>query len=56
MNIDKIREQAQAEIDGERHDEAVGLIRLKLKQIENAKKVLRNLEHELEVLEEDLAE
>jgi UDP-N-acetylglucosamine 2-epimerase len=53
-NFDNIVEEAKKELLEERTKAAKGSIKNKLRDIANAKRVLRNLEEELEVLVRDL--
>lgn len=56
LNIDNIKAQALEELTKEMLDEATDKIKDKLREIERAKKVLKNLQEELKVILADLAE
>lgn len=54
LDYKKIREEAQAEVDKERAEKAKARIKDKLKALEQAKQVVKNLERELIDLEDEL--
>lgn len=56
FDVKKVREDAEKEFRKEREKEAKSKIIDKLKELEAAKKIVRNLEAELKVIEADIAE
>ena len=52
--IDAAMLAAQQEIDKERQTKNVGLFKFKLKQIEDTKVILKNLEREMEALKDEM--
>lgn len=56
FNIKEIEKEAKEELGNEQAQNAKTKIKSKLKQIEQARKVVRNLEHEYDMLLEDIGE
>ena len=56
LDIKKIKEQARLEVSREAEEKAKDLIKIKIKEIETAKKIVRNLERELEDLYSEITE
>ena len=54
LDFKKIKEDAQKEFDEERETVAKRKIKAKLKELDTAKQVVKNLERELEDLEDEL--
>ena len=54
INAGEIKKAAQKQILEERKERAVKLITAKVKEVESARRVLENLEAELEELERDI--
>lgn len=56
LDIKKIKEEALKEVNKDAEEKAKSLIKNKLREVEQARKILRNLERELEDLYVDIAE
>lgn len=56
IDIKKVKEQAQLEVVKEHEEAAKIKIKTKLKELETAKKIVRNLERELEDLYAEITE
>ncbi len=54
FDIKEVEKEARIELAAEQADKAKGKIKTLLKQIEASRKVTINLEHELEVLMQDI--
>ena len=54
LNVNNILAEAQAEFDKERREKAIKLLKAKLKEKENAKLVLANIQRELDDLVEQV--
>lgn len=56
VNFKDVKEAAIQEVDKEKMDEAKNRYKIKLKQLEDARKVVRNVEREIEDLEDELSQ
>lgn len=56
LDIKKVKEDAKKEWLKEKEEDAKGLIKDKLVEVEDARKIVRNLERELEDLYADITE
>jgi len=56
MSIEEIKAEAVKEFNEEKAKEAKGRIKTKLKELDKAKKVVTNIERELEDLEDELSQ
>lgn len=54
LDFKKIREEAEAEFEKERGEKAKQRLKIKLKELDTARQVVKNLERELEDLEDEL--
>jgi|SaaInl4_200m_RNA_FD_contig_41_242541_length_823_multi_8_in_0_out_0_2 hypothetical protein len=56
FDIKAVREKAEKEIQDERMEKAKKKLVTKLRELDAAKMVVRNIKHELKVLEADISE
>lgn len=56
VDLSKAKKQAQEEVDKENMDKAVGKYKSKMQELKNAKKIVKNIERELEDLDDELSQ
>ena len=56
VDLNKAKKQAQEEVDKENMDKAVKKYKSKMQELKTAKKVVKNIERELEDIDDELSQ